>query len=114
MKTSWIIGLFTLFIVLSLISGIIELAYLGGSESHSNVFSTLFTAEIDTSTSIWGTIWSSLILTKDIILAIWSALWFDYAFFEGQYQIIRWALLLPVSVGLIFSVLLAARGTPSR
>jgi len=113
MKTSWLIGIFTLFIVLSLISGIIELAYLGGSENHSNVFSTIFATKIDTSTSIWGTLWSSLVFTKDLIVAVWSAFWFDYAFFTGQYQIFRWAFFLPVSIGLIVSLIFAARGTSS-
>jgi len=113
MKTSWFIGLFTLFIVLSLLSGIMELAYLGGSEDHSNVISTLMTAQIDTSTGLLGIVWSSLVLTKDIIVAIWSALWFDYAFFTGQYQIIRWAFFIPLSIGLIVSLLMAIRGTSS-
>jgi len=114
MKTSWFIGLFTLFITLSILSGIMEMVYLGGSEDHSNVISTLMTAQIDTSTGLLGILWSSIILTKDIIVAIWAALWFDYAFFEGQYQIIRWAFFFPVSIGLIISLLMAIRGTSSN
>ena len=69
--------------------------------------------QISTSTNVWDTIGSTFTLAGDFIAAIWAALWFDYAFFTGQYQIIRWALFVPVSIGLIVSIVMAIRGTSS-
>jgi len=69
MKTSWFIGVLMLFIVLSLISGVIEMQYLSGSLDQVSIFERLF---------------ASPSLSWDMLFAFWDALMFDYAFFAWR------------------------------
>ena len=91
MKTSWTIGIFTLFILLSLISGVIEMQYLSAGTDQEAIFERLF---------------ASPSLSWDTISAFWDCLWFDYAFFNGAWQIVRWIFFLPVGAGVAISFML--------
>jgi hypothetical protein len=91
MKTSWFIGLLMLFMLMSLVSGIIELQYLGGSQDSEAIMERLF---------------SSPALSWDILFALWDALWFNYAFFTGAWQIVRWVLFMPISAAIAINLMI--------
>lgn len=91
MKTSWFIGILTLFVLMSLVSGIIEMQYLGGQENSEAIFERLF---------------SSPALSWDILFAAWDALWFNYAFFTGAWQIVRWVLFMPIGAATAINLML--------
>lgn len=88
MKTSWLIGILMLVIGASLLSGIIEMQYLGGAASTQGVLEKMFTLS-----------WSGF---KD-------AFWFDYAMFTGAWQIVRW-LFVAVNVSVLVSLGLTLGG----
>jgi len=79
----WIIGLMTLFVVFSLISGLIEWAY--GSEV------TKLTTLMKPSLSI------------SYVENLWNMFWFNYPFFSGHYAVVKYAIFWPISIGLIVS-----------
>lgn len=113
MNPKWIVGLGMLFIVLSIFNGIIEQSYIGSGKT--NVFYTLLSSYSEASFSnpliaigsivnvVWGT-----------IQTVWAMFIFDYAQFEGSWQIVRFAFFLPISVALVVSLILSAvRGVSS-
>ena len=115
MKSSWIIGLWMLFIGGALLSGILELQYLGGSESVVGVFNKIMSVPslanmsfFEVTGAIIGIVWSW-------IQAFWDVLWWNYAFFDGSWAIIKWLLLYPLSAAMVVSTVLAiGRGVSSR
>ena len=48
-----------------------------------------------------------------VIKLIWKALWWDYAFFTGVWSIVKYAIFWPISVGMVFSLLIVMRGVAS-
>lgn len=97
----------------SLLSGIIEMQYLGGAADTESVFERLLAPAMATSTTNIFTLGYSVVATSPIwIGALWEAFWFDYAMFTGVWQIVRW-LFVAVNLGVIVSLVLALRGTSS-
>ena len=82
----WVIGLSSAFVLMSALSMILEGAY--GTES-----SLLLRLMQPAFWPPWRA-WS-------FISALWNMLWFNYSFFYGSFTIIRWALFVPISVGLV-------------
>lgn len=85
----WVIGLASAFILLTIVSNILE--------------------------GVWGTEATRLqiLLAFDFwppgqaveyLQNLWGLLWFDYSFFYGSYAIFRWAIFIPISVGLIVAL----------
>jgi len=109
MKTYWLIGFIVLFILLSIISGIVEMTYIG--EAEASRIQLLLQPELPESTiPIIGTAVAWVNLAWDWLKNLWHMFWFDYAFFTGGYIIIRY-FFIAISVGIIFSIILALRGT---
>jgi hypothetical protein len=102
MRTSWIIGVVILFIMLSLVCGLVENVYMGSSESTSP----------DARIQMLLSPNFSSISFIDYVLNLWAMLWFDYAMFTGGYSIVRY-LFMAVSAGMILSFFLAIRGVGS-
>ena len=92
MKTGWFIGFAAAFILLTIIFSVGEMSWVGDEAA------PLFIAlnPFHYGASAWMT------ALGDIVL-------FRYTFFEGSWILVRWILLLPISVGFMigFSVMLA-------
>ena len=112
MKTSWLIGFFFLMIGASLISGIIELQYLGGAAGTVGVFEKIFSPGVVSTSTVMGINFGFLTTTMTFLTGLWEAFWFDYAMFIGAYVIVRY-LFIAVNLGIIVSLVLALRGTAS-
>ncbi|MBA7645847.1 hypothetical protein ES703_53606 [subsurface metagenome] len=101
-------------IVLAMLGGVIEGAFLGtGAGTEQGVLNTLASSPIMTSTSIWGKI--AGVFTDG---AFWGALakmfTFDFAMFEGGTEIFRWIFFLPIAISIGVSLILAfVRGVGS-
>ena len=112
MSIKWIIGLMTAFVFLSLLSGVMEMQYLGTSDAgilHNIItapqvtsFNNPLTAPIAFASAAWN-----------IAKALWAAFWWDYAFFQGYWVIFKYAIFWPISIGIIIAFVLAIRGVPS-
>lgn len=88
----------TLFMGLSLISGIMEMQFLGGSGDQTSVLQRL----LDPSFS------------RDYFGAIGAIFTFDYAFFTGAYNIIKWVVFMPIAIATYVGIGLAViRGVGS-
>jgi hypothetical protein len=88
-NSKWIIGLSSAFVLMTILSLILEGAY--GTES-SLLLRLMQPA-------FWppGAAW-------DFIKAVWQMLWFNYSFFYGPFNIVRWAVFVPISVGLVVAL----------
>jgi hypothetical protein len=91
MRLSIFIGLLTLFIGMSLISGICEMQYLSGVGDQVSVFYKLMHPSF----------------TYDTFANLGSVFFFDYAFFNGSLSIIRYLIFLPIGLATLLSIGLA-------
>lgn len=107
MNPKWLIGLGTLFVVGTLLSGLLEQQYFGSNEA--GVFYRLLTSykEIEFTNPLiaLGTFVS---VAWTYIKDIWAMFWWNYAFFEGSWEIVKYAIFWPISIGLVVSLVLAA------
>lgn len=113
MSPKWIIGLATLFIAGTVLSGLLELQYLGSAEAGlfyrltHNYEAIEFTNPLVALGTFATVAWA-------YIGDIWTMFIWDYAFFEGSWSIFRYLIFWPISIGLIVSLILAAiRGVSS-
>lgn len=113
-KASWTIGLVMAFVVLTLISGICEVTYMGSDET--NRIQMLLQPTIPAHSSFISGLVAYVTAGWDYIINLWGMFWFDYAFFTGGYAIFRYIFFLPISIGLILSIILSAlpgsKGSP--
>lgn len=58
-------------------------------------------------------VWNIMLAAKDFMVAIFKMLIWDYAFLEGTWAVVKYALFWPISLALIFSIIMAIRGTSS-
>jgi len=113
MNPKWMIGIITLWLMLGLIGGIIEYAYLGegGETSKLEVLIAPLLAN-----SIGGFIGS--VVTAVTTMDWWSALvgmfLMDFAMFTGVWVIVQWVFFLPlvaaVSISFVITLLQIVRG----
>jgi hypothetical protein len=112
MKTSWFIGMVMLFMVLSVIANICEMNYLGAGEV--STMQKLMQPDIPAYSNPVGAVVAYITVAWDYIKELWAIFWFDYPFFTGSMQLVRMAIFMPVSIGIIISIVLAAiRGVGS-
>lgn len=113
MKPGWLIGIGMLFISLSVVSGILEQQYLGRDDAGLLYRLLNSYSEINFGNPLVA-IGSMVTGSWQAIGALWGMFWFSYAFFEGTWQIVRFAVFLPISVALAVSLVLAGvRGVSS-
>jgi hypothetical protein len=110
MHTNWLIGTFFLMIIASLISGIIELQYLGGNADVVAVFEQIFNPGAVSSGTVLGINIGFISTSIAFITGLWRAFWFDYAFFTGAYGIIR-IFFIAINLGVIVSLAMDLRRT---
>jgi len=112
MKTSWLIGLASLMVILTVVSGIIEQTYLG-TEQTGTLWGILASFKaIEFSYNIFAVVGDIIVAVGTLVQGIWKMLTFDYAFFTGVWAIFRW-LFVAIGVGVAVSLALAIRGTSS-
>ncbi len=118
----YLVGLVMLFMVLSLIAGVSEMTYLSagvnqatpltGSNVTSRIDKLLF-EDIEWQ-EVKGLVAVGIVLVKNApswFENLWNMIWFNYAMFQGSWQIVRWILFVPIGVGIVWMVLSWARGT---
>ena len=102
LPTKWVVFLAAFWVVGSLICGLMEGAWLGpGEESviESVMECKLFTSEDITGRiagAFSGTLWSGL-----LNMASWN-----YGIFYGTWELVRWILLMPLTIVVVYSVIL--------
>jgi len=97
----------------TLLSGLLEQQYLGSAEA--GVFYRLLTGykEIEFTNPLVA-VGTFVSVGWEYVKAIWTMFWWNYAFFEGTWGIVKYAIFWPISIGLIVSLVLAAvRGVSS-
>ena len=98
-STKWLIGLMMLFAIATIFSNIIEETYF----TQSNVM-TMYDAFNSFSAISFANpvtfIWGILVSLGNIIMAIWNALIWNYSFLQGDWQLVRWLICLPISIGI--------------
>jgi len=110
MRTTWIVGLCMLFFIGTGISLTLEMQYAGTGVI--DVFFALMKPDFSSFTNPLTAVGGFFIMVWDWIDAMWKVLWWDYSFFTGSWEILKY-LGWCVSIGLIVSIVLAVRGTGS-
>lgn len=110
MHTNWLIGIFFLMIIASLISGVIEMQYLGGSADVVAVFEQIFNPGAVSSGTVLGIDVGFITTSINFITGLWRAFWFDYAMFTGAYSIVR-IFFIAINLGVIVSLAMDLRRT---
>lgn len=111
MKTSWLIGMGTIFIVLTVIDGIAGGTFLGGGAG--TMWSALSGFQAIDATNPVAVASGILMSLWQILVAIFQMLTWDFPhIFVGVWSIVRWVL-LAISMGIIISLLMALRGVSS-
>lgn len=110
MRTTWIVGIFMLHLLGTAISLTIEGRYLGTGlvDTFFRVMKPEFGSFSNPLTAIGG----FFIMVWAWMQALWAVFWWDYSFFTGYWEVLQyvgWC----VSIGIIVSLVLAARGVGS-
>lgn len=111
MRTAWIIGMAMLYVVLSVISGIDEGTYFGGTGVETIWMGFTSFKVIDWS-NIGTGVWGILLAMKELLIGFLEILTWKFSFFSGAWSIIRF-ILAAISLGIMTSLILALRGTAS-
>lgn len=112
MSTKWLVGIITIYVIGCIVCGVIEYTYFtqGATDNLfgliNNIRGISFTNPLTALTDILLDIW----YTAKIIFSI--ILW-DYSFFSGGYEIVKYIVFWPLSIGFFVSFILAVRGTSS-
>lgn len=107
MKTSWLIGLFVLFVVLHLITGVMEMSYMGARE----VSRLQVLMQPGVIFSNWLP-WAIVTAAATYIANFFNMLMFNYpTIFQGPYLIVKYALFIPISLGILVTLVLGVIGT---
>lgn len=112
MATKWLVGIIMMYIIGTLVCGIIEMTYFT-QDSTNTVYGLM--------TNIRGISFSNpLTALTDLLLDLWyitqlifAIILWDFSFFEGGYEIVKYIVFLPLSIGFFVSFILAVRGTSS-
>ena len=107
MSPKWIILVVSIWVVLGLIGGVMEGAYMGHGE-HSTL-NRLVTSQVMSSTTLWGRI-SGVFTDGDFWGALAKLITFDLAMFVGAWEIFKWILFFPLTVALVLTIALAIIG----
>lgn len=113
MKPGWLIGIVMAFVILAVVFGIANNAYMG--EEATSTLDVLMRPLMQT--SLWGTVKVAVgsLFTTDFWDALWTVLWWNYpAIFHDNWLIARYVFFIPLSIGFLFSIGLAIfRGVSS-
>jgi hypothetical protein len=98
MQVKWIIGLVAIWIVGALFSGIGE--GIGVHPDEESAISILMNSSAYEMTDVFGVI-SLPVPNTEWLSAFAQIFTWDFAMFEGSYAIVRWIILVPISIGIL-------------
>ena len=105
MKPGWIIGIVMAFVILSIVMGVAENAYISANET--SVLSTLGRPFLETTAFGGITAAIGMVFSGEFWGAMWRMLSWDYpAVFYGAWEIVRFVFLIPLSIGFVISIVL--------
>ena len=106
MDTKWLWGLGIIFVVGTIISNILE--YINPYEG----VTTIWTAYSSWQAFFDSATWSNAVTgIGDTLVAIWNMFIWNYSFFEGTWELVRWIICLPLSVALFVPLLISVAQT---
>jgi hypothetical protein len=110
MVIRWLIGFFILFVVLVIVSNIIEAQDPLTDETITILELALGYQSVSASDPTGGT-FSGLAMLPTAVGAIWDALIFNYPFFNASFiaKMVRYILFLPCTIGMFFTLALTIR-----
>ena len=111
MRTAWIVGFAMLYVILTVISGIDEGTYFGGTGVET-IWSGFNTLKVVDFTNPLTAITGVLVALKDLCVGLFEILTWKFSFFVGPYTIFRF-ILGSISLGVMVGIILAIRGTAS-
>ncbi len=98
-----------LFGILTVISGIVEQTTLGAEEV-GVLQAFMDKPEIPSFINPVGAVWALINIGWDYMQLFWDVLWFNYAFFQGQWLYVKYLVFMPVSISVIASLVFILRG----
>ncbi|KKN26132.1 hypothetical protein LCGC14_0877770 [marine sediment metagenome] len=111
MSPKWLIFLLTVWVFGGVFGLILEGGYLG--DDQGSVINVLLNSKVITATGVLGKI-AGVFTDTAMWGAIGSLLVWDFAFWEGSLEIVRWIIFIPVTIAMLFSMLMAwIRGVSS-
>jgi hypothetical protein len=113
MKTGWLVGIVTAWVVLFIFSLVCDQAWFEGS-TLSTLNSLIHPSFPSSSIPVIGTVVGAITVVWSWIQAFFTIVLLKFDFWSGNYMILWYIFCLPVGVGLIASIVLSViRGTPS-
>lgn len=98
-STKWIIGLFMLFAICTIFSNIIEETYYTSSNI-TTMYDAMMSFKAVSFANPITFIWGILVGLGQVMTALYNALIWNYSFLQGDWQLIRWLVCIPISVGI--------------
>jgi hypothetical protein len=112
MKTGWLIGIISAFVIISFIAGVCENAWYGTEVvTKLDVLMRPFMAA-----GVWEGIKAAVgtVFSTDFWDTLWDVLWWNYPFDGTFWMLTRYIMFIPLSLGFIFTLALAVvRGVSS-
>lgn len=97
----WLIFIFSVWIIVAILGGIIEGAYFGGGEA--GIFNTLTNLPLFSDEGSFTGKAVATFFSADSWGALFSILTFDFAFFSGATEIFRWVFFMPFALSILIS-----------
>ncbi len=105
----WTTAIITAFVLMTIVSGILEFTYLGVSEQ-----GTIQNLLVSITRLNWSNVllfpFSAFAALIYVIRILIAALLWDYSFFTDAWQIVRYAVFMPISIGFIVALFIELRG----
>jgi hypothetical protein len=113
MSPKWIIGILMAMIVMQLICGVCEMSY-GFGDTPSRI-QTFLSPPVPSYSNPAQAVFAYITVGWEWLSNLFWMFWWDYSFFSGSWQMVRYIFFLPISVGVVVMIVLVAmRGvTPS-
>ena len=111
MRTAWIVGMAMMYVILSVVSGIDEGTWFGGTgvDTLWSGFTTIQVVDFTNPITVVGGI---LVALKTLVIGLFEILTWKFSFFTGGLVIFRF-ILGAISLGVMVSLIMALRGTAS-
>ena len=111
MATKWLIGMGMIYVILTVVSGISEGTYFGGT-GVATIWSAMTGFSAIDVTNPLTAVGGVIIHVYQILVGIFEILTWKFSFFVGVWSIFRYVL-CAISLGIIVSLILALRGVSS-
>ena len=112
MSTKWLIGLATLWMICTITSLFLEAQQYGTGQL--TTLYALLSPDFPSLSNPIGLIIAVISVAPEYLDYLWDLLWWNYSFFTGGWEIVKYVFFFPLSVGLVVSLILAfVRGVGS-